>query len=194
MNPTDAATDTPHKVDASTGDMSRGDVAAPEPPLQVATMAEGERVAIRLLRRILGSRGAGPAELDESPALDHAAMLIRRAVDPDAGGLSRPIDVALPEDAAVTPDERTLLRALAAAQHAEEPLLDQAVSRLMPAREKRSSLAEAMRALARALATSGRSLANPRVLCWSLPAAALTVARLHGHDLGHIAIAWPPRD
>ena len=180
-------------------DVPTTDAGAPEPPLQVDAMAEDERVAIRLLRRILATRGAGPVGFDKTPALDHAARLIRNAVDPEALGPSRPIDVAPPEEAAVTPDEHMLLRALAAAQHAEEPLLDQAVSRLIPAREKRGSLAEALRVLARVLASSGRSLANPHilkpgVLAWSLPAAALTVARLHGHDLGHVEIAWPPRD
>ncbi|WP_419730325.1 hypothetical protein [Lichenicola sp.] len=185
---------------SGTGDnVAKDEFSGAELPLRVAAMAEGERVAIRLLRRILAPRGTSPANFHDIPAMDHAALLIQKAVDPGPVLASRPIDVAMPGDEAVTPDERVLLSALAAAQHAEDPLLDQAVSRLMPAREMRGALAEALRVFARVLTMSGRSLASPRilkpgVLAWSLPAAALTVARLHGHDLGHVEIAWPPRD
>ena len=47
------------------------------------------------------------------------------------------------------------------------------------------------RALADVLVVSGRLLRSPSLLCWSLPAAALTVARLHGYEPGLSAIAWP---
>ncbi|MGI4744592.1 MAG: hypothetical protein ACRYGI_10255 [Janthinobacterium lividum] len=169
------------------------------PSLQVASMADEERVAIRLLRKILSPRSGPSIDGPESPDLEQAASLIRStigrgtcALDGQAGPVG--LDVAMPEEPEVTLDERSLLRALAAAQHAEEPALDRALSRLVPAREMRTSLTEAVRALARALAASGRLLASPRILAWSVPAAALTVARLHGHDLGHVPIAWPSRN
>jgi len=169
------------------------------PSQQVASMADEERVAIRLLRRILSPRPGPSIDVPESPDLEQAASLIRNTIgcgtcapDDNAGPLR--LNVAMPEEPEVTSDERGLLRALAAAQHAEEPTLDRALSRLVPAREPRTSLTEAVRALARALAASGRLLASPRALAWSVPAAALTVARLHGHDLGHVPIAWPSRD
>lgn len=167
--------------------------------LQVASMADEERVAIRLLRRILSPRSGPSTESPESPDLEQVASLIRTmigrgtsATDGEAGPVR--LDVAMPEEPELTPDEVGLLRALAAAQHAEEPALDRLLARLVPAREPRTSLTEALRALARALAASGRLLATPRSLAWSVPAAALTVARLHGYDLGHMPIAWPSRD
>lgn len=169
------------------------------PSLQVASMADEERVAIRLLRRILSPRSVASIDVPESPDLEQAASLIRSTIGcaagaPEGGASPIRLDVAMPEEPELTPDELSLLRALAAAQHAEEPALDRALSRLVPARGPRTSLTEVVRALARALAASGRLLASPRALAWSVPAAALTVARLHGHDLGHVPIAWPSRD
>lgn len=169
------------------------------PPLQFASMADEERVAIRLLRKILSPRSEPSIDIPQSPDLEQAASLIRSTIGCGAGALddhAGPVrlDVATWEEPGVTPAERGLLRALAAAQHAEELALERALSRLVPAPEPRNSLTEAIRVLARALAASGRLLASPRSLAWSVPAAALTVARLHGHDLGHVPIAWPPKD
>lgn len=169
------------------------------PPMRrLGLMTENERVAVRLLRRVLpaqvqpspgGQRKAGAAE----DALEPAILRIRHAIGQLEAEPPAPLQIAGPEDPDLTGDERCLLRALAAAQHADEAVLDDYLGRLAPTRGARARLAHVVRALADVLAVSGRLLRSPSLLCWSLPAAALTVARLHGHEPGLSAIAWPPR-
>ncbi len=177
------------------------------PPMRrLGLMTENERVAVRLLRRVLpaqvqpspgeqrdgvsvGQRQAGAAE----DALEPAILRIRRAIGRLEAEPPAPLQIAGPEDPDLTGDERCLLRALAAAQHADEAVLDDYLAHLAPTRGARARLAHVVRALADVLVVSGRLLRSPSLLCWSLPAAALTVARLHGYEPGISAIAWPPR-
>lgn len=169
---------------------------APRSSRRATIMTDNERVAIRLLRRMLASRAAAVPD-DRLPepgiaadALEAATPLICQAFGRlDRAGTAGP-QIADPEAPALTRDERGLLDALAAAQHPNVAVLDNYLIRLAPARAPRAQLAEAVRALADVLAASGRLLTSPSV-CWSLPAAALTVARLHGYEPGLDAIDWP---
>ena len=182
----------------SDGREPAADGAGPPPERRLGVMTENERIAVRLLRRVLPARApplpdgrtdAGSAE----DALEPAILRIRRAI----GGIDAEPPVALqiagPEAPDLTADERCLLRALAAAQHADEAVLGDTLVRLAPSDRARAHLAQVVRALADVLVVSGRLLRSPSLLCWSLPAAALTVARLHGYEPGLSGIAWPPR-
>jgi len=171
--------------------------AGPRSSRRMMIMTDNERVAVRLLRRMLSSRTTTVTDerLPEpgiaADALEAATPLMCQAFHRlDRSGTTGP-QIADPEEPALTRDERGLLDALAAAQHPDDAVLDNYLIRLAPARAPRAQLAEAVRALADVLAASGRLLTSPSALCWSLPAAALTVARLHGYEPGLDAIDWP---
>ncbi|MCQ8242435.1 hypothetical protein [Rhizosaccharibacter radicis] len=134
---------------------------------RMEALSEPERFAVRLMRTALGDAAPDPA----MPA----------------------VRLARPDDPLVTRDERGLLHAVAAAQRRDDAVMDNYLVRMAPGGAARARLADAVRALAGLLAASGRVVASPQIMCWSLPAAALTVARLHGHDTSMIPIAWPPR-
>lgn len=172
----------------------------------ISGMTESEQVAVQLLRRALGCAEASdgvaemPVEALPAPApgvaaevLDDAIPRIRQALCRLGASQPSRLQLAALQDQHVTSDERDLLFALGAAQHADEGLLDGSLVRLAPARAPRQHLADAVRLLAEVLIVSGRLLASPAMLRWSLPAAALTVARLHGIEPGIDAIAWPAR-
>ena len=99
---------------------------------------------------------------------------------PDLGELGR---------ADPTKDERRLLRALVAAQAGDWPVLDNYLCKFALDRRQRAGLADAVCALAAALAASGFVLpASPPA---SVPAPALRVAFMHGLTLDEIDVAWP---
>lgn len=172
------------------------------PSASISAMTESEKVAVQLLRQTLASDVGADGAVTEPPALvdglpaDALKMAVPRVREAlcrlDALQSAR-LQLAAPQDQHVTRDERGLLRALGAAQHADEAVLDSALVRLAPGRAPRTHLADAIRTLAEVLVANGRMLASPSMLRWSLPAAALTVARLHGCEPGIDTIAWPPR-
>jgi hypothetical protein len=155
----------------------------------LSAMTENERIAVRLLRATLVRPGARPDGLP--PRVADAGAEFRAALDgqPDAPPVV--VRVAEPDDPRLTRDERGLLQAVAAAQRDDEAVMDNYLVRIAPGTGPRARLAAAVRVLARSLARSGRLLASREVVYWSLPAAALTVARLHGHDTSAIEVAWP---
>jgi hypothetical protein len=87
-------------------------------------------------------------------------------------------------------DERRLLRAVAAVQAGQAELADNLLFRFAPSAVVRPVLAQAVAALAATLAAFGHWLPPP-ARSWPLPAGALSVARMHGADLGELKIAWP---
>ena len=102
---------------------------------------------------------------------------------------SRAPCLAQPHSTILTRDERTLLRALAAAQAGDEMVLDNYLYRIALDRQQRARLAEAVRALAAALELAGVIL--PVTPALKLPAPALRVGVLHGLLLDDIDVSWP---
>jgi hypothetical protein len=90
----------------------------------------------------------------------------------------------------LTRDERRLLRALAAAQAADEMLMDNYLYKLALGFPSRALLAEAMRALAAALANQEHWLPVGEVQ-QPLPAPTSPVACVHGRELHGTTLAWP---
>ena len=87
-------------------------------------------------------------------------------------------------------DERRLLRAVAAVQAGQTELADNFLFRFAPSRAVRPGLAQAVSALAATLAAFGHWLPPP-MESLPVPAGALSVARMHGAELGNLKVAWP---
>ena len=147
---------------------------------------------MRSLRRLARRDGAegGDDALPLSPATARAAAAFGAFLDGAgrAPGARAPV-LGAPGSPAPTKDERRLLRALAAAQAGEGAVLDACLCRFALDRRLRAGLAEAVRALAAALAAGGVVLpprAPPPV-----PAPALRVARLRCQTPDNLHVARP---
>lgn len=150
-------------------------------------------MAVRSLRHLArpcsveeGSRAALPFSADRVRA-ETAFQAFLTAV-PQAPGVRAP-KLGEPGRADPTKDERRLLRALAAAQAGDWPVLDNYLYKFALDRRQRARLADAVRALAAALAASGFVL--PAFPPASVPAPALRVAFMRGLTLDEIDVAWP---
>jgi hypothetical protein len=152
------------------------------------TVADG--LAVGAMRRVLhGPAGCAPvpralplflADLEVIGALFRAAQVA--LVNFQGAGLA----LAPPGTLELTRHERHLLRAAGSAQAEDALVMDNYLVKLAPHPRARTPLADAVAMLASSLATSGYWLRQA-----PLPASALHVARLHGHDLGELNIAWP---
>ena len=149
-------------------------------------------VAAQTLRRLAhqttccaeDGRGALPP-CDDTVRAKNALQAFLTAASPDRG--SRTPHLSRSGRPALTKDECRLLRAIAAAQANDENLLDNYLYRIALNRKQRARLAEAIRALAKALAARGYVL--PALPMPSIPA--LRVAVMHGLALDEIDVAWP---
>ena len=150
-------------------------------------------IAVQSLRRLARPRGAeesGRAALPFSgeKARAETAFQAFLAAVPLVPGVRAP-NLGEPGRADQTKDERRLLRALAAAQTGDWPVLDNYLYKFALDRQQRAGLADAVRALAAALAASGFVL---RALpLSSIPAPALRVPFMHGLALEETDVAWP---
>lgn len=150
-----------------------------------------QRVAVQSLRCLLRSRRTEVK--DDSTILPFCAGLVRAETAFQAfleaarqiPGVRAP-NLGEPGGLNQTKDERRLLRALAAAQAADWPVLDNYLYMFALDRQQRSGLADAVCALAAALTASGFMLPTS-----SVPASALRVAFLHGLVLDEIEVTWP---
>ena len=86
--------------------------------------------------------------------------------------------------------ERRWLRALSAAQADQCEIVDHYLCKLAPERGLREMLAQAVHALAAALAVQGLYLPRPMPNT-PLPGGALRVARCHAYDLSCARVLWP---
>ncbi len=151
-------------------------------------------VAAQTLRRLAhqttycaeDGRGALPS-CDDTVRAGDALRTFVTAASPDQG--SRAPHISRPGRPALTKDECRLLRAVAAVQANDEKLLDNYLYRIALHRKQRARLAEAIHALAKALAARGHvlsALSMPDIL-----SPALRVAVMHGLALDEIDVAWP---
>lgn len=153
-----------------------------------------QRVAVQSLRRLLRSRSV--AADDDGAALPFSAGMVVAETAFEAfltaarqvQGVRKP-NLGAPGSLNSTKDECRLLRALAATQAGDWPLLDNYLYKFALDRQQRVGLAEAVCALATALTASGFML--PTVPASSIPASALRVAFLRGLPLDEIEVAWP---
>jgi hypothetical protein len=147
-------------------------------------LTEGERLAIWSLRQaVAGSRccRAGRTRGIERDLAEMAAVF---------QDVFKPSDLGTPESLTLTKSERRLLHAAAVAQAEDAGLLDNYLYKLALDRDLRARLAGAVTTLAACLALQGHWLTRP---AGCLPAAALTVARLHGWDMEALSVDWPPQ-
>lgn len=179
-------------------------VAGLEPGLRSGSQEACQWVAVQSLRRLARPRGveaggveAGGVEAEGGRAvLPHsaetawaeAAFQAFLAAAQQAPGVRTPRFGELGQ-ADQTKDERRLLRALAAAQAGDWPVVDNHLYKFALDRRERAGLADAVCALAAALAASGFVL--PALPLPSIPAPALRVAFMHGLGLDEIDVAWP---
>jgi hypothetical protein len=154
---------------------------------------DDEDIAIWALRRVAGAEPGCRLSCTPRPAQiekELAGIADRfRSVFVEAGGL-RPLRLALPGSRELTKDERRLLHAIAAAQAEDLELLDNYLYKLALDRTVRAPLAEAVKSLAACLGVHGSWLPLPSG-AMAVPAAALAVARVQGHDLCDIRVTWP---
>ena len=168
-------------------------VAKSDPGLRSGPHGTCQWVAVQSLRRLArprsveeGGRAALPFSADRVRA-ETAFQAFLTAV-PQVQGVRAP-NLGEPGGADQTKDERRLLRALAAAQAGDWPVLDNYLCKFALDRRQRAGLADAVCALAAALAASGFAL--PAFPLASIPAPALHVAFMHGLMLDEIDVAWP---
>lgn len=168
-------------------------VVVTDPGLRSGPHRTCQWVAVQSLRRLArpcsmeeGGHAALPLSADRVRA-ETAFQAFLTAVS-RAPGVRAP-NLGEPGRADPTKDERRLLRALAAAQAGNWPVLDNYLYKFALARQQRVGLADAVCALAAALAASGFVL--PAFPPASVPAPALRVAFLHGLTLDEIDVAWP---
>ncbi len=169
-------------------------VAKSEPGLHSISHENCQWVALQNLRHLARPRSAG-VEGDRA-ALPFSAERVRAerafraflTAVPQVQGVRAP-NLGEPGRADQTKDERRLLRALAAAQAGDWPVLDNYLYKFALDRQQRAGLADAVCALAAALAASGFVL--PALTLSSIPAPALRVAFMHGLALDEIDVAWP---
>lgn len=127
----------------------------PWPSICPGWPSPGEWLAVRFLRRAVhatncftGIVNVGEASAQLARAEEEFCSFLAAA---RRGEGAREPRLAHPDSPLVTKDERRLLRALAAAQAGDEMLLDNYLYKLALAALPRAQLAQAMRALARAL-------------------------------------------
>ena len=167
-------------------------VADPEPALWSASIPACQwdacqRVAVHSLRRL--ARGRDGA-LPFSPGMARAAAAFRAFLDgaDQAPGARAPV-LGAPGSPAPSKDERRLLRALAAAQHGDYAVLDAYLCKFALDRRLRAGLADAVCALAAALAAGGVVL--PARASPPIPAPALRVAIMRGQTPEELDVDWP---
>ena len=157
-------------------------------------LSVGERVAVWTFRRPFHSSPACVEVPQKAliPAQDLAAVATSFRVAHEEMVRHQGVGLRLAERCSMllTRHERRLLRATTVAQDFDEALIDNYLFPLAPNRCARPYLAHAVTMLAESLGTAGHWLPRHRLDC-SLPAPALTVARLHGADLRSAAVAWP---
>ncbi len=151
-------------------------------------------VAAQTLRRLAQQATCCPEDgsgalppCDDTMRAGYALRAFLAAASPDRG--SRAPHISRLGRSALTKDECRLLRAIAAVQANDEKLLDNYLYRIALNRKQRGRLAEAIRALAKALAARGYVL--PALPMPNIPAPALRVAVMHGLALDEIDVAWP---
>ena len=174
--------------------MSSMVVADAKPGLRSRSPEACQRVAVQSLRRLLRSRSV--AAEDDGAALPFSAGMVVAETAFQAfltsarqvQGVRAP-NLGAPGSLNPTKDECRLLRALAAAHVGDWPVLDNYLYKFALDRKQRVGLAEAVCALAAALAASGFML--QAVPTSSIPASALRVAFLRGLPLDEIEVAWP---
>lgn len=160
----------------------------------------GEWLAVWTLRWIVhepspsspDSDGAAPGAYADLLRAEASLRSFVAAVRQGSRGVREP-RLAGPVDPVLTRDERRLLRALAAAQAGNEPLLDNFLYKIALDRPLRAVLADGVRALAAALAAQDHRLPTIGSQQHLVPAPALAVARKHGWTLDEITVAWPAR-
>ncbi len=159
------------------------------------SLTNGESLAIWALRRFAGgarrcySAGTGDPPIIERELAGIADVFRDFFQQPDTDRI-RSMQLGVSGSLVMTKDERRLRNMIAAAQAEDAVLLDNYLYRLALDRTARDRLAEAVASLAACLAVYGYWL--PRPLGAALvPAAALLVARAHGHDMCDVRVAWP---
>ena len=167
-------------------------VAKPDPGLRSGSHEFCQWMAVQCLRHLArpSGVGSGRAALPFSAELARAKAAFRAFLitGQQAPGVRAP-NLGEPGRADHTKDERRLLRALAAAQAGNWPVLDNYLYKFALDRRQRAGLADAVCALAAALAANGCVL--PACPLPSIPAPALRVAFMHGLVLDEIDVAWP---
>lgn len=161
------------------------------PDTSPLALSPGEWLAIRAWRH--------PGAVCRDCAQDGGEAVLARAAeafraflaDAQQGGTRRAPRLARPDSPSLTKDERRLLHAVTAAQAGDEERMDNYLYSIALDPASRSRLAEAIRALAAALAAAGHRLPGPPEAQQPIPAPALPVARAHGLALRGIAVAWP---
>ena len=167
-------------------------VANPEPGLRSRPHEFCQWVAVQTLRHLarpfsIGKGGRAALPFSAELARAETAFQAFLTTGQQAPGVRVP-RLGEPGRADPTKDERRLLRALAAAQAGNWPVLDNYLYKFALDRRQRAGLADAICALAAALAGNGCVLpaCPPRI-----PAPALRVAFMHGLVLDEIDAAWP---
>ncbi len=149
------------------------------PGLRPAQLESCQWAAVRNLRRLAQEQnsclGSGSDVLPPGAEMAWAknAYRVFLAAAQQAPGLRAP-RLARLDSPELTKDERRLLRALAAAQENDQPVLDNYLYKFALDRQHRVGLADAVRALAAALAIAGFRLPTMAIPC--SPAPALRVA------------------
>ena len=165
-----------------------------EPDQQSSSPRSCQRAALRNLRHLV----RGPAtEIDESSDMLPLSAEIVRAEDAFQAFLNaaqqvqgvRVPNLGEPGSLSPTKDEHRLLRALAAAQAGDQAVLDNYLYKFALDRRHRVGLADAVCALAAALAAGGFML--PALPTASVPASALRVASMRGLPFDGIEVVWP---
>ncbi len=140
-------------------------------------------LALSVTRRALDDDPGCPAQHDErwSDAGTRFRQAHERMLRHQPVGLMTATGNCL----SLTRHERRLVRAMAAAQADDAWLVDNLIFSLAPGRLVRPFLVHAVTTLAASLLALGCHLPLATV-----SAAALSVARLHGTDLSHVAVRW----
>lgn len=151
--------------------------------------SEAERFVIGALRRALHGRplcalGAAAGDRD----MEAAEAAVRAALRPRPPARLRAVHLNPPGCLGLTKDERRLLRATAAAQAGNLPVLDNYLFKLALDRDLRGPLADAITRFGAILAVRGQWLSGPS--SWTIPAGALMVARARGRDVAGLRVSW----
>jgi hypothetical protein len=169
-----------------------------DPGSRTRALTPGERLVVCTLRRLaqdadVHTPGAVFGLHDVVADLASAEQLFRAflAEARTGGGVREPI-LARAGCPSLTKDECRLLRAVAAARAGDEALLDNYLYKLALDPSPRARLAEAVRALAAALAAQKDPPPTPDAR-QPVPAPVLAVARARGWALDGLAVAWPAR-
>ena len=165
-----------------------------EPDQRSSSPRSCQRAVLQNLRRLVRGPATG---IDESSNVLPPSAEMVRAEGAFRGFLKaaqqvqgvRVPNLGEPGSLSPTKDEHRLLRALAAAQAGDQAVLDNYLYKFALDRRQRVGLADAVRALAAALAAVGLML--PALPTASVPASALRIASMRGLALDEIEVAWP---